>query len=47
MPILPAILERLIAVPGWRPPKGALRGLAALHRLCAGRRRVARWMEPA
>ena len=46
-PVLPALLRRLADHPGWRPPPGALRGLAALHRLCAGRRRVARWMEPA
>lgn len=46
-PVLPALLQKLADEPRWRPPKGALRGLAALHRLCAGRRRVARWMEPA
>ena len=46
-PLVPAILDRVVAEPGWRPPPGALRGLAALHRFAAGRRRLSRWMEPA
>jgi transposase len=47
LPLLPAILNHLARHPGWRPPPRALRGLSGLLRLCAGRRRISRWMEPA
>ena len=47
MPALPAFLDHAARHPAWRPPRGALKGLAALLGLCAGRRRVCRWMEPA
>ena len=47
MPALPLILDHAARHPGWRPPRGALKGLAALLHLCAGRRRICRRMEPA
>ncbi len=47
MPALPAILDHAARHPAWRPPRGALKALAALLGPCAGRRRVCRWMEPA
>jgi transposase len=47
LPAVDAVLAHAAAHPGWRPPPGALRGLRGLLRLCQGRRRIARWMEPA
>jgi hypothetical protein len=46
-PLLLRLRDALEANPGWRPPRALLRLLGWLHRLCAGRRRIPRWMEPA
>jgi transposase len=45
-PILPNTLQRMLAEPGWRPPKGFIRAVDGLMRFALGRR-PHRWMEPA
>ncbi|WP_187830285.1 transposase [Siccirubricoccus phaeus] len=45
-PILPGLIARTAANPGWRAPRALLRALDGLMRLARGRR-IRRWMEPA
>lgn len=45
-PILHNTLLRMLAKPGWRPPKGFVRAVDGLMRFALGRR-PRRWMEPA
>ncbi|MBV1799823.1 transposase [Siccirubricoccus sp. G192] len=45
-PILPAIIAYRAGHPDWRVPKGLLRAVDGLVRLCLGRK-PRRWMEPA
>ncbi len=47
MPAVPAFLDHAARHPARLPPRNALEGLVALLHLCAGRRRVCRWLEPA
>ena len=46
-PLVTRFMDSMAANPGWRPPRLAFRALDGLLRLCQGRRRLARWMEPA
>lgn len=48
-PVLLRTVHRIAPAAGevWKPPRAVLRGLRAMHRLCAGLARLPRRMEPA